>query len=238
MAKIKHMLKEFLKNDVFENVVAYIYVIKFQKRSLPHMHLLLTLDEKSKIRNKDDIDTIVSAEIPNEEDEPELYHIVQSHMIHGPCGVLNKNSPCMSDNKCAKKYPKEFKNETHENINGYPLYKRPNNNAKMYILWKNGTVKYTIDNRWIVPYNPYLLKKYRTHINIEICASVKSIKYICDYLCKGHDCASIKLGQADKSKTVHWDEINGYLDARYVSAPECCWRLLEYLLHDKSHAIF
>ncbi|CAG8729159.1 18213_t:CDS:10, partial [Rhizophagus irregularis] len=27
----------------------------------------------------------------------------------------------------------------------------------------------TIDNRWIVPYNPYLYQKYNCHINVEIC---------------------------------------------------------------------
>ena len=167
------------------------------------MHLLLTLDESSKIRNKDDIDAIVCAEIPDENSETELYQIVQSHMIHGPCGTLNKNSPCMSDNKCSKRYPKDFRNETHESINGYPIYKRSNNNAKLYILWRNGTIKYTIDNRWIVPHNTYLLKKYKTHIKIEIFSSAKSIKYICDYLCEGHDCASIKLGQIDNSKSIY-----------------------------------
>ena len=91
------MLNELLHDNIFGKVTAYIYVIEFQKRGLPLVHLLLTLDEESKIRNKDKIDSIVSAEIPNENSEPELYRIVQTHMIHGPCGILNKNSPYMKE---------------------------------------------------------------------------------------------------------------------------------------------
>ncbi|GBM62362.1 hypothetical protein AVEN_166853-1 [Araneus ventricosus] len=45
-------------------------------------------------------------------------------MIHGPCGTLNPNSPCMRVGVCAKQYPKEFREKTEENINGYPMYQR------------------------------------------------------------------------------------------------------------------
>ena len=49
------MLNELLHDNIFGKVTAYIYVIEFQKRGLPLVHLLLTLDEESKIRNKDKI---------------------------------------------------------------------------------------------------------------------------------------------------------------------------------------
>ncbi|KZS10733.1 Uncharacterized protein APZ42_024749 [Daphnia magna] len=37
--------------------------------------------------------------------------------------------------------------------------------------------------------------------------------------------------------TVEWDEIASHLDARYVSAPEACWRIFKLPLSDRSHAI-
>ena len=48
-----------------------------------------------------------------------------------------------------------------------------------------------IDNRNVIPYNLYLLKKYNCHINFEvvdsICNSIKAIKYINKYQMKGLD---------------------------------------------------
>ncbi|CAF0898016.1 unnamed protein product [Rotaria sordida] len=64
-----------------------------------------------------------------------------------------------------------------------------------------------------------------------------------DAMTIGHDCANIKLqrpvqeGAAADQGTLEWDEIKAHLDARYVSAPEAAWRLFEFPLHDKSHAI-
>ncbi|CAF4681362.1 unnamed protein product [Rotaria sp. Silwood2] len=63
--------------------------------------------------------------------------------------------------------------------------------------------------------------KYNAHVNVEICATVKSIKYLFKYIYKGHDCANIKLqrpvqeGAAVAQATLEWDEIKAHLDARY-----------------------
>ena len=40
---------------------------------------------------------------------------------------------------------------------------------------KNSTTV-EVDNRWIVPYNLYLVTKYNCHINVEICSSVSKYK--------------------------------------------------------------
>lgn len=84
---------------------------KFKKkffRGLPHAHMLFTLDEMSKPRTAEDIDTIVCAEIPDPREDCDLHSAVVSHMIHGPCGNQNPNSPCMKNGKCKKHYPKQF----------------------------------------------------------------------------------------------------------------------------------
>lgn len=39
----------------------------------------------------------------------------------------------------------------------------------------------TVGNEWVVPYNPYLCWKYKSHINVEVCGGLNSVKYIDKY---------------------------------------------------------
>ena len=50
----------------FGPVIAYTYVIEFQKRGLPHMHLLLIVEDQDKPRTPEQIDAVISAEAPLE----------------------------------------------------------------------------------------------------------------------------------------------------------------------------
>ncbi|CEG72552.1 hypothetical protein RMATCC62417_08095 [Rhizopus microsporus] len=50
-----------------------------------------------------------------------------------------------------------------------------------------------MDNRWVVPYNPYLTKKYKAHINVEVCSSIQAIKYVNKYVYKGSDCITLEI---------------------------------------------
>ncbi|GBL84857.1 hypothetical protein AVEN_228004-1 [Araneus ventricosus] len=173
-------------------------------RGLPHAHILLTLDSESKIRTKDD--KFVSAELPDPCTDLRLFQIVTKFLVHGTCGTININYPCMRDGQCCKSFPKQFMDDTEENVNGYSIYhKRATEPVQVG--------KYSIDNRWVVPYNPWLLKKFNAHINVKVCASVKSVKYLYKYVYKGHDAASVKIQKKG-------DEILSFVEGRYVSAPE------------------
>ncbi|GBM14379.1 hypothetical protein AVEN_246552-1 [Araneus ventricosus] len=100
--KLLELLDDLIKHKVFGCVISYIYVIEFQKRGLPHCHILLTLDSSSKIRTKDVIDKFVSAELPNINVNRRLFEIVTKCMVHGPCGIINPNAPCMKDGELHK----------------------------------------------------------------------------------------------------------------------------------------
>ncbi len=145
-------------------------------------------------------------------------------MIHGPCGIINNpNSPCMDGGVCTISFPKEFKESTLLNSAGYSTYRRKND-GKTYVVRNH-----KVDNTWVVPYNPYLCLKYDAHINLEFCASITSVKYIFKYVYKGHDCANIQLRTGEQEgEAIHWDEIRSYVDTRYVSAPEACWRIFKF----------
>ena len=190
-----------------------MYTIEFQKRGLPHVHLLLFLHPDNKYPSSDEIDQIISAEIPSQQDDPELYSLVKNHMVHGPCGTLNLGSPCMEKGKCSRFYPKMFQPHTILDADGFPVYRRRNNG---HTIEKNGVI---IDNRYIVPYNPRLLRKYQAHINIEWCNQSTSIKYLFKYINKGYDRVTVVLIHEDNDQTenggTHNDEIKEYLDCRY-----------------------
>ncbi|CAF1342434.1 unnamed protein product [Rotaria sordida] len=187
--KLNELIGDIFKKHILGRTIANVFVIEFQKRGLSHCHMLIILANEDKPKDENHIDHIVCSEIPDHVQFPQLYECVRRHMVHGPCGTLNPHSSCMEDGKCSKEFPKEFPNDTLPNKDEYPRYRRRDNGITMTIG------KYEVDNRWIVPYNPYLLMKYNAHINVKICATVKSIKYLFKYIYKGHDCTNIKLQQ-------------------------------------------
>lgn len=197
-----------------------MYTIEWQKRGLPHLHLLLWLH--SRIRSTE-IDSVISAEIPNPETDPALYDIVKSTMIHGPCGALNRNSPCMMNGSCSKRYPRPFCKYTQTAEDGYPEYRRRAPDDGGFTVTINGIV---LDNRWVVPYNAVLLRIFVAHINVELCNSVKCIKYLCKYVNKGSDQAAFTLENK-------FDEVSRHLVGRYISSSEAAWRMFCFPIHER-----
>ncbi|XP_023767529.2 uncharacterized protein LOC111916127 [Lactuca sativa] len=170
---------------------------------------------------------VQAAEIPDINQEPALYKLVKEFMIHGPCGAQNVNCPCMVDNKCSKNFPKNFSEHTSIDQNGFPVYRRKNDGS---FVEKSGV---QLDNRNLVPYNKYVLKRYQAHINVEWCNKGSSIKYLFKYINKCPDRATVGFVQSnndcDKDDTV--DEIKEYYDCRYLSACEASWRIYGYDVH-------
>ncbi|XP_060882070.1 uncharacterized protein LOC132953728 [Metopolophium dirhodum] len=228
--KLKALMDMIIKLRVFGEVRCWMYSIEWQKRGLPHAHILIWLVRKI---TPDQIDSIISAEIPDEITDPELFEVVKKNMIHGPCGALNLNSPCMIDGKCSKRYPKALTSDTITGDDGYPLYRRrstENNGHTVTIRIQNQNIE--VDNRWVVPYSPLLSKIFKAHINVEYCNSVKSIKYICKYVNKGSDMAVFGVA-ADNSH----DEIAQYQIGRYISTNEALWRIYSYPMHERFPAV-
>jgi len=122
--KLQHLLDELLKKGIFGKVVANIHVIKWQKRGLPHAHILLILHSDHKPRGPDEYDRMVFAELPDKDTHPTLFEVVTSCMLHGPCGTINPHCPCMADGVCSKGYPKAFTKHTTNTIDSYPIYRR------------------------------------------------------------------------------------------------------------------
>uniref|UniRef100_A0A0C9RGQ0 ClpX_0 protein n=2 Tax=Fopius arisanus TaxID=64838 RepID=A0A0C9RGQ0_9HYME len=221
-------MNTILKDKIFGKIEAWVYVIEFQKRGLPHIHLLVTLCRNYKITSPETVNNMICAEIPDPNHESILHEIVMHNMIHGPCGDW-----CLKDKKCSKHFPKQFQSETIISEDGYPSYKREN--TEKYYNRPHG---YVVDNRFVVPYSPILLRKFNCHCNVELVSSSKSVKYLFQYIYKGHDTATITIqGQAANVEEIIYDEINEHIEARYVGPVEACWRILSKKLQDESHPV-
>lgn len=202
--KVKKLKSIIVDKKIFGEVIAFVYSVEWQKRGLPHIHMLIWLRNKLQ---PNQIDQLVSAELPDPEKDPELHNLVKTHMVHGPCGAFNQKCQCMKNNCCSKGFPKQFLKDTQLGNDGYPKYRRRSPSDGGFTCVLKNTV---VDNRWVVPYNPVLLRFFGAHINIEACYSVKSIKYVLKYVLKGDDQAAFAM--QDKSK----DEIQLYQNGKYL----------------------
>ncbi|XP_071565387.1 uncharacterized protein [Temnothorax nylanderi] len=223
--KVKKMMALLNKGNLFGKVWCFMYSVEWQKRGLPHIHILLWLEQRI---FPDMIDKVICAEIPDPVQDSLLHNIVKANMIHGPCGGLNRNSPCMKGGNCSKRYPRLLLKNTQTGNDGYPQYRRRSQADGGFTVKINDI---ELDNRWVVPYNPVLLRIFNAHINVELCTSVKSIKYICKYVNKGSDQATFAL-ESER------DEVKLYESGRYISSSEAIWRILAFPIHERYPTIF
>ncbi|CAI9271489.1 unnamed protein product [Lactuca saligna] len=236
--KVKTFIR-FLKEDkTFGPVVAHLYTIEFQKRGLPHCHTLLWVAASHKIQEPSDIDAFVTAELPDPSSEPLLYHTITTCMIHGPCGLLNVNAPCMKDDKCKKKFPKPFQHCTTFDKEGYAHYKR---DCVAHHTLQNGI---QVDNRYVVPYNKRLCSRFDAHINVEYCGWNMMIKYLFKYVSKGMERVrfvvqkNVSVGQrTTSSQHIVVDEIRNFVDGRYLCPHEAAWRIFDFPIHEREPSV-
>ncbi|KAG5012774.1 hypothetical protein JHK86_025035 [Glycine max] len=206
---LEQLMSDLKDRKVLGNVLAYIYMIEFQKRGFPYAYILLFLDVASKYPSPADIDGVISVEMPDSIEQPQLYEYVKKHMMYGPCGHANRKLPCMKDGKCSRYFPKKRQAETVVDQEGYPIYRRCNDGK--YI--DNNDI--ALDNIYVVPYNSYLLLKYEAHLNIEWCNQLMSIKYLFKYINKGYDhitATLVPIQNDDGTTEQNVDEIKHYLD--------------------------
>ena len=221
-------LIDLIRDGAFGSpATAIVAVTEFQKKSLPHVHILVCLS--TKLTTTAQFDAVVSAEIPST-DAPELRALVLKHMIHSPC-EHDTSCPCRqgpSDDTgdavvvpCQKFFPKPFQVSTQSDPNdSYPEYMRRSASDGGQTGETPGTGRrpgVAVDNSWVVPYNPALLAMFDCHINVEVTSSIDCVKYLYKYVYKGTDRIMYKLRSANG---FTGDEIEEYRAARYLTATE------------------
>jgi len=158
-------------------------------------------------------------ELPLSENAP-LFETVTKCLLHGLCGQEYPNAPCMVNGLCKKRYSRAFSEETTQGEDDYPIYRRQNDGR----TFQNTLDGFAYDNRWVVPHNPYLTKMFNAHINVEVSADIRNVKYLFKYVYKGPDrVAAVIAGPIN--------EIQQYIDAKYLSVIEGVDSLLSFKKH-------
>ncbi|GKD45550.1 DNA helicase, partial [Tanacetum coccineum] len=221
-----------------------LYTVEFQKRGLPHCHTLLWIDESVRVRRDEDIDIYISAELPSKETDPECHRIVSELMMHRPCGLAYPSASCMQNSsRCKKNFPKEYCGRTYIDKNGFVHYKRRDTGVTTF------KQDIELDNGYVVPYNRTLLRTFYAHINVEYCGWTMLIKYLFKYISKGTDRVVARISKNNPSTAapsatactsrpqIMVDEIKNFLDSRYISPHEACWRIFEFEIHYREPAV-
>ena len=54
-------MKDIKKGSVLGKVPAFLWVIEFQKRGLPHAHILVILSDEDSTNSSEDVDNVICA---------------------------------------------------------------------------------------------------------------------------------------------------------------------------------
>ncbi|XP_071739257.1 uncharacterized protein [Rutidosis leptorrhynchoides] len=242
--KVKQFVSVLKQEELFGPSKAVLYTIEFQKRGLPHYHTLLWIKPSLRSYQLQDVDRFISAELPDPVRDPDGFRFVSEMMMHCPCGLLNKNAPCMEESEstresfCSKKFPKPFNEQTYFDKDGYVHYQRRN----LGISVDKKICR--LDNGYVVPYNRALCLQFHAHINVEWCGWSMLIKYLFKYISKGTDRVTAYIPRpigcstsADIEQNPNVDELKFFIDARFICAPEACWRIFNFPIHSREPTV-
>ncbi len=209
--KIKAFLHKVEKGHLLGDCKAYSGTVEYQKRGTPHLHLLVWNDwNNEQLNDPAFIDSIISAELPEDETSAE-YQSIKKYMLHTSCMPTNRHRghtpTCFnSSGHCSKGFPKPLCEGTVILENNYPQYRRrpatPINDTNPQLFL----------NQYVVPHSRVLSATMDCHVNLEVVNTVKAIKYIHKYLNKSPQSSHVQF--------TGNDECQSFVDSFYFGPNE------------------
>ncbi|XP_074355904.1 uncharacterized protein LOC141695565 [Apium graveolens] len=85
---LDQLLDLIKKKNYFGKCIGVMHVIEFQKRGLPHVHMLIWLSPESRPNSIEKVDQLVPSEILDMNSDPIAYEAVKNYMMHGTCDLM------------------------------------------------------------------------------------------------------------------------------------------------------
>uniref|UniRef100_A0A0K0FS31 Helitron_like_N domain-containing protein n=1 Tax=Strongyloides venezuelensis TaxID=75913 RepID=A0A0K0FS31_STRVS len=197
------------------NAIYLQSTIKFQKKSLLHIHILVKVSKNDFRLTSDQVNKSVKAEFPDKEKNPRLFEIVTKTIVHSKCDISKTKVPCWNEEKniCTKKFSEQYHKVT------FIIFKDKVNIKRFFdpLLDTIDRFGNEVNNDFCITYNPYLNLKHNSHINAKICESGLCSKHLFKYI---HKSNGDKI-TADVVETVNLkNEVKLHIDSRYVEPSE------------------
>lgn len=175
--KLSRLMNTF--RTMFPNAGRLLYSIQrveFQKRGLPHAHILLKYSNDCTAPG--DIDRVISAHVPETAEDATIVRRFMIHPTHNS-RIIN-NVPPSPENPL--KYCEKWKDGARVCRFGYP--KPPQEQTSFdtvgRVLYQRGE-----GDAFVVPHCLPLLRKYECHMNMEIAGCGQLFQYLFKYIHKG-----------------------------------------------------
>ena len=187
------LLEQTLKTMFFHagEVKYMIHSIEFQKRGLPHAHILCKFEHDC--IDPRDIDSIVSAEMPSDPDDKQLIKNLMLHHHPSPDSPRSQYCQCIRDGRhiCRFGYPQPLQQNTTIDAEGRVHYRRR----------KPG-------DEWVVPHCLRLIQIFKCHINLEVVNPSHLFQYIFKYI---HKSLSYTFSRAYQTHHNHYYKLRTML---------------------------
>jgi hypothetical protein len=201
--KLSALMTFLKKRRTLGTILAFVWRIEYQRRGLPHAHLLFWTDFETQI--VESVDSVINVRYPkvspflnDGEQVADLRVLIESYQKHHHsrrCGV--PPGPCRF---------------------GYPQRPAPHTTIRRlrYCFARDA------DGGDIVPHNPLVLAHFRCHHCLEVIHSDQAIGYVLKYCTKNSDAGHVHLRRVlyEGHVVTPDNRLEYYAATRIASAPE------------------
>jgi hypothetical protein len=210
--KLSALMKLIQKKKIFGKVSAFVWRIEYQRRSLPHAHILFWNDFDT--QDVHAVETVINVRNPKDSPFPDDEGMVTNFRQLIDLYEIRHHVKrcCLPSGKCRLGCPQT-------------TYERTRICGHNYLFARDD------QENFIVPHNPSLLAYFRCHHCLEVIHSEQCIGYVLKHCSQNPDAGCVSVFYEAYSVTRS-DKLHCYAATRISSASECFAGIFGNRRHD------